>query len=100
MDREEKTKKTEKKKKHWQAITVAMKKEIIEKHKQGATLSHLCSMYGKLKSTIFSILKDKEKFMEAKVSTGITWFRVVVNPTNQVTGCLPVPPGCCPDTLQ
>ena len=33
---------------------------------------HLCSMYGKPKSTIFSILKDKEKFMEAKISMGIT----------------------------
>ena len=61
---------------------------------------HLCSMYGKPKSTIFSILKDKEKFMEAKVSTGITWLRVIVNLVNQLTGCLPAPPGYCPDTLQ
>ena len=50
---------------------MAMKKEIIEKHKHGATFTHLCSMYGKPKSTIFSILKDKEKFMEAKVSKSI-----------------------------
>ena len=79
---------------------MTMKKEIIEKHKQGATLTYLCSMYGKPKSTIFSMLKDKEKFMEAKVSMGITWFRVVVNPVNQLTGCLSALPGRCPDTLQ
>ena len=61
MDREKKTKKTEKKKKYRQAIIVAMQKEIIEKHKQCAILMYLCSMYGKPKSTIFFHTERQEK---------------------------------------
>ncbi len=55
-----------------QPITVAMKKEIIKKYEEGATITQLCRLYDHNKSTIGTIIKNKDKFKAATAPQGIT----------------------------
>ncbi len=73
---------TKKSEKTRQPITVAMKKEIIKKYEEGATITQLCRLYDRNKSTIGTIIKDKDKFNAATAPQGIT---KLVKTRNSVT---------------
>ncbi|GCC19040.1 hypothetical protein chiPu_0018184 [Chiloscyllium punctatum] len=53
-------------------ITVETKKEIIAKHENGACVSDLAMQYKMAKSTICTILKNKEALKAADVAKGVT----------------------------
>ncbi|KAF2361996.1 DNA binding HTH domain Psq-type [Trinorchestia longiramus] len=53
-------------------ITVEKKKEIIAKHENGVRVSDLARQYGKAKSTICGILKQKNAIKTADVAEGVT----------------------------
>lgn len=63
---------TKKSEKTRQPITVAMKKEIIKKYEEGATITQFCRLYDRNKSTTGTIIKDKDKFKAATAPQGIT----------------------------
>ena len=65
-----------------QPITIEMKKEIIKKYEEGVTLTQLGRPYDRSKSTINTIVKDKDKFKAATASHGIT---KLVKTRNSVT---------------
>ena len=49
-----------------------MKKEIITKHENGVRVSDLAAEYGMAKSTIPTIIKNKEVIKRADVAKGVT----------------------------
>ncbi|XP_050724716.1 tigger transposable element-derived protein 1-like isoform X2 [Eriocheir sinensis] len=53
-------------------IMVEVKKEIIAKHENGVRLADLAAQFGMAKSTICTILKNKETFKGANVARGVT----------------------------
>ena len=53
-------------------ITIDEKKEIIEKHERGVRVSDLSAQYKMAKSTISTILKNKEAIKAANVCKGVT----------------------------
>ena len=53
-------------------ITVEVKKEIIAKHENGVRVSDLATQFGVAKSTICTILKNKETIKGASVARGMT----------------------------
>ena len=63
---------SDKPKKTLKKITIETKKEIIEKHEQGVRLSDLASEYKYAKSTIGTILKNKEAIKGACVAKGVS----------------------------
>lgn len=65
-----------------QPITIDMKKQIIKKYEEGVTLTQLAHLYDRSKSTINTIVKDKDKFKAATASHGIT---KLVKSRNSVT---------------
>ena len=52
--------------------TVEVKKEIITKHENGICVSDLAAEYGMAKSTISTIIKNKEVIKGADVAKGVT----------------------------
>ena len=52
--------------------TVEVKKEIITKHENGVCVSDLAAEYGMAKSTISTIVKNKEVIKGADVAKGVT----------------------------
>lgn len=50
--------------------TIELKKEIIEKHENGARVSELATNYGIAKSTISTFIKNKETIKAANVAKG------------------------------
>lgn len=54
------------------AILVEIKKEIIKKHENGTRLTDLAFDYAMPKTTISSILRNKEAIKKAKVAKGVT----------------------------
>lgn len=59
-------------KKTLKKITIEQKKEIIEKHERGVRLCDLASQYQYAKSTIATILKNKEAIKGACVAKGVS----------------------------
>lgn len=53
-------------------ITIEVKKEIIAKHENGFRVSDLATQFGMAKSTICTILKNKETIKGADVARGVT----------------------------
>lgn len=53
-------------------ITIEVKKEIIAKHENGVRVSDLATQFGMAKSTICTILKNKETIKGADVARGVT----------------------------
>ena len=53
-------------------ITLEIKKEIIQKHERGVSVSDLSRMYNKASSTISTILKQKDKIMAVEASKGVS----------------------------
>ena len=63
-------------------ITIDEKKEIIEQHERGVRVSDLSAQYKMAKSTISTILKNKEAIKAANVCKGVTclskqWTQVI-----------------------
>ncbi|XP_034979547.1 tigger transposable element-derived protein 1 [Zootoca vivipara] len=52
-------------------ITVEVKKQIISKHESGVRVSELSTQFGMAKSTICSILKNKDAIKGASVAKGV-----------------------------
>ena len=52
--------------------TTELKKELVAKFESGTRVSDLATQYGMAKSTISSILKNKDIIKEAKVAKGVT----------------------------
>ncbi|XP_023230982.1 tigger transposable element-derived protein 1-like isoform X1 [Centruroides sculpturatus] len=52
--------------------TIEMKKEIIRKHESGVRVSDLALQFGLAKSSISTILKNKEVIKDANVAKGVT----------------------------
>ncbi|XP_076069180.1 putative CENPB DNA-binding domain-containing protein 1 [Oratosquilla oratoria] len=52
--------------------TIELKKELIAKFESGTRISDLATQYGMAKSTISSILKNKDIIKEANVAKGVT----------------------------
>ena len=59
-------------KKTLKKITIEQKKEIIENHERGVLLCDLASQYQYAKSTIATILKNKETIKGACVAKGVS----------------------------
>ncbi|KAM6455899.1 tigger transposable element-derived protein 1-like [Liasis olivaceus] len=53
-------------------VTIELKKEIIEKHDRGVRVTDLAAEYKMAKSTISTILKNKDAIREADVAKGVT----------------------------
>jgi len=53
-------------------IMIDVKKEIIAKHENGIRVSDLATQFGMAKSTICTILKNREKIKKADVARGVT----------------------------
>ncbi|XP_010623133.1 zinc finger and SCAN domain-containing protein 29 isoform X3 [Fukomys damarensis] len=53
-------------------ITIELKKEIVEKHEHGIRVTDLASEYKMAKSTISTILKNKDAIKGADVAKGVT----------------------------
>jgi len=53
-------------------IMIDIKKEIIAKHENGVRVSDLATQFGMTKSTIFTILKNRETIKKADVARGVT----------------------------
>jgi IS30 family transposase len=53
-------------------ITIEVKKEIIARHENGVCVSDLATQFGVAKSTICTILKNKETIKGANFATGVT----------------------------
>ncbi|XP_021097366.1 zinc finger and SCAN domain-containing protein 29 isoform X2 [Heterocephalus glaber] len=53
-------------------ITIELKKEIVEKHERGIRVTDLASEYKMAKSTISTILKNKDAIKGADVAKGVT----------------------------
>ena len=51
---------------------IDVKKEIIAKHENGVRVSDLATQFGMAKSTICTILKNREKIKKADVASGVT----------------------------
>ena len=51
---------------------IDVKKEIIAKHENGVRVSYLVTQFGMAKSTICTILKDRETIKKADVAKGVT----------------------------
>jgi len=52
--------------------TIEVKKEIIRKHENGVCVSDLALQFGLAKSSICTILKNKEAIKDANVAKGVT----------------------------
>ena len=63
----------QKPKKKVQRLSVAMKKEIIQKHQRGVRVKDLVQEYGLPKSTVCTFVKNKEKIMVADVAKGVVY---------------------------
>ena len=61
----------QKPKKKVQRLSVAMKKEIIQKHQRGVRVKDRVQEYGLPKSTVCTFVKNKEKIMVADVAKGV-----------------------------
>ncbi|KAF2361995.1 DDE superfamily endonuclease domain [Trinorchestia longiramus] len=55
-----------------EAMTVEIKKEIIDKHENGVRVTELSNIYGRPTSTISTILKKKEEIKKLDVAKGVT----------------------------
>ena len=53
-------------------IMIDVKKEIIAKHENGVRVSDLATQFGMTKSTICTILKNRETIKKADVARGVT----------------------------
>ena len=53
-------------------IMIDVKKEIIAKHENGVRVSVLATQFGMAKSTICTILKNRETIKKADVARGVT----------------------------
>jgi len=53
-------------------IMIDVKKEIIGKHENGVRVSALATQFGMAKSTICTILKNRETIKKADVARGVT----------------------------
>ena len=53
-------------------IMIDVKKEIIAKHENGVCASNLATLFGMAKSTICTILKNRETFKKVDVARGVT----------------------------
>ena len=53
-------------------IMIDVKKEIIAKHENGVRVSDLATQFGMAKSTICTILKNRETIKKADVARGVT----------------------------
>ncbi|XP_013367911.1 PREDICTED: zinc finger and SCAN domain-containing protein 29 isoform X2 [Chinchilla lanigera] len=53
-------------------ITIELKKEIVEKHERGVRVTDLASEYKMAKSTISTILKNRDAIKGADVAKGVT----------------------------
>ena len=53
-------------------IMIDVKKEIIVKHENGVRVSDLATQFGMAKSTICTILKNRETIKKADVARGVT----------------------------
>jgi len=51
---------------------IDVKKEIIAKHENGVRVSDLATQFGITKSTICTILKNRETIKKADVARGVT----------------------------
>ncbi|XP_013007869.1 tigger transposable element-derived protein 1-like isoform X2 [Cavia porcellus] len=60
------------KKKVLKKITIALKKEIVEKHEHGIRVTDLALEYKMAKSTISTILKNRDAIKGANVAKGVT----------------------------
>ena len=53
-------------------IMIDVKKEIIAKHENGVRVSDLATQFAMAKSTIYTILKNRETIKKADVARGVT----------------------------
>ena len=53
-------------------IMIDVKKEIIAKHENGVRVSDLATQFGMAKSTICTVLKNRETVKKADVARGVT----------------------------
>jgi transposase-like protein len=65
-------------------ITIEVKKEIIAKHENGVRVSDLAIQFGMTKSTICTILKNKETIKGTSVARGVTIITKQRSQTNEV----------------
>ena len=63
-------------------IMIDIKKEIIAKHENGVRVSDLATQFGMAKSTICTILKDRETIKKADGARGVT---VITKQRSQAT---------------
>ena len=49
-----------------------VKKEIIAEHENGVRLSDLAAQFGMAKSTICTVLRNRERIKKADVARGVT----------------------------
>jgi len=63
-------------------IMIDVKKEIIAKHENGVRVSDLATRFGMAKSTICTILKNRETIKKADVARGVT---VITRQRSQTT---------------
>ena len=61
---------------------IDVKKEIIAKHENGVRVSNLATQFGMAKSTICTILKNRETIKKADVARGVT---VITKQRSQTT---------------
>ena len=53
-------------------IMIDAKKEIIAEHENGVRLSDLAAQFGMAKSTICTVLRNRERIKKADVARGVT----------------------------
>jgi len=53
-------------------IMIDVKKEIVAKHENGVRVSDLATQFGMAKSTICTVLKNRETVKKADVARGVT----------------------------
>ena len=61
-------------------LSVAIKKEIVEKHYKGVRVKDLAKQYGLAKSTISTYLKHKDKIKDADVAKGMVGITAINRP--------------------
>ena len=61
-------------------LSVAVKKEIVEKHYKGVRVKDLAKEYGLAKSTISTYLKHKDKIKDADVAKGMVGITAINRP--------------------
>ncbi|KAF2366050.1 Homeobox domain-like [Trinorchestia longiramus] len=60
--------------------TIELKKELVAEFEKGTRISALATQYGTAKSTILSILKNKDVIKKANVAKGVTVLAVNRSP--------------------